>query len=145
MFRLFNETIYLLVNFYGGILNRQSNVDGFRSQNAKTFFNINMLSAVLKRSVLKRRYIRGETGIDRQLTTVDKSRAETSDKKVTMEESRSNSQASGGIMASSASMISKCCVIIIYDALTNIQIDLHLGFCPSLKWFSLICVNREIL
>ena len=65
------------------------------------------MTSVLKRSVLKRRHIRGEPGMDRQSTNVDKSRAETSDKKVTMEESRSNSQASGGIMASSASAISK--------------------------------------
>lgn len=71
------------------------------------FFNLNIMTAVLKRSVMKRKHIRGETGFDRQSTNMDKSRAETSDRKVTVEDSRSNSAASGGVLASSASVISK--------------------------------------
>lgn len=69
-----------------------------------TFFNLNIMTAVLKRSVMKRRQMRGDTSYDRQ-ATIEKGRDPT-DKKVTVEESRSNSQASG-VLASSASVISK--------------------------------------
>ena len=77
----------------------------FRSRDATTFFNLNIMTAVLRRSVMKRRQMKGDSNLDRQVTTMDKGR-DPNDKKVTVEESRSNSQASG-VLASSASVISK--------------------------------------
>jgi len=76
-----------------------------RSKDSKAFLNLNILTAVLKRSVMKRKNMRGDT-VDRQSTTMEKNRSETVDKKVTLEESRSNSQASGALN-SAGSVISE--------------------------------------
>jgi len=54
---------------------------------------------------MKRKNMRGDT-VDRQSTTMEKNRSETVDKKVTLEESRSNSQASGALN-SAGSVISE--------------------------------------
>ncbi|KAF6030092.1 hypothetical protein EB796_011605 [Bugula neritina] len=74
-------------------------------EDSKAFLNLNILTAVLKRSVMKRKNMRGDT-VDRQSTTMEKNRSETVDKKVTLEESRSNSQASGALN-SAGSVISE--------------------------------------
>lgn len=76
-----------------------------------SFFNMNTMSTVLRRSVVKRRSVKGEPSFDRQLTNtalLDKKADQSAggDKRVILEESRSSSQASGAVQ-STGSVISE--------------------------------------